>query len=275
MDRDSPCNGVEALLGEIEHRVVSLRARHGFLSGFESELRSATRDKTFAIWNRSVWAMVLDHRDMLISDLASLARATYGEDGLLGRLQAFASRFHRRRESAGDEPRFSGKMLDALHSNAFTRLFPACVHRHATASDFDGLASRYFDLARPITAAVAANRARGLDGPGNASMLHLEGIEAFLASTERMLNDLRLISVGSPVGFQEAAEISAHESQLELVDMILHGSLSRAAQLAGRRSRDALHAALHRAHAECPEDSGSLFNDRDAWTRLAERGETG
>jgi len=260
----------------MEQHILGLHSRQRFLAGVDSELRSATRNKRFAIRNRSVWSMILDHREMLVSDLASMARATYGEDGFLGRLQTCAgSLFRRRRGCSPDEPDFSGRMLDALHSNAFTRLFPACVQRHATVSDFDGLESWYFNLARPIASAREPNHAARLETTATSSTLDLTGLEAFIEATERMINDLRLVSLGSTVGFHAGSDVAEHEAQVELVDMVLHGSLARAAQLVGRRSREAHYAALHLSHEQSPAGSESLFNDQDAWTRLAQPGAGG
>lgn len=255
MDQDGPRTDVEVLLGGMEQHILGLHSRHRFLVGFETELRAATRDKCFAVWNLPVWLMILDHRDMLVSDLASFARATYGEDGSLSRLHsAAAACFRRRRMRAEDEPSFSGRMLDALHTSAFIRLFPACAQRHAAASDFDGLASWYFDVARPMLIVRDPNRSEALERTGSADKLNLAGIAAFIDTSERMINDLRHVSLGNTVGFLAEASQGEHEAQTELVDMLLHGSLARASQLAGNRSRDALYSALHLAHEKLPED---------------------
>ena len=135
------------LIEPYEWNLLALARRQFLIEAFTGDLDRITRGKLFRFRNHSVWLMLLDTRDMLVIQLASLAKGVMDPGGLVNQLQQHhAADLPRTLPPAGpsriDEPEWVTKSVrgrrEREHAECFDRLFPAAV-ACPTGSDFEDL----------------------------------------------------------------------------------------------------------------------------------------
>ncbi len=267
---------------EIKRRLHVQRA-------FVDELTRVTRGKYFHIRNDIVWNAMIDVRAMLVTDLYSFTVAMrHGMkplDPSAGKSREFMAKrglFIEIRDHhcanltrtyvapAGQDSYLTGTYTRS-RAERFDRLFPKCTTGSPTPADIDALCEEFRVKMVPLGKDRNKNRAHAHEGSfGQAKTLSNPELDDLFDYVERMLEDLSLVSESSSFGRQDMNDADSKETSVDLVDLILFGSLSEVTRLTttAKRTRDQLYARLHEIDDNPPplepgeEHRQIRFNDR-------------
>jgi hypothetical protein len=242
-----------------------LRTRDHFIAAFVAELDRVTRGKAFEILNDAVWKMLLDHRDAMVTHLASLAKSMYSPGGLFSVVMAHCLHALPRRRAWGLDRHDAHLQAayDDAHKAAFERLFPASSTRTPKPVDLEALKDRFFALTRPVVADRDANRAHPFEEERGriTKMLGFGEIANVFDGMQEILNDFRLVSSGSTFGYHDMNSVGSKDAATDVVDLILNGTVARTKWQMQSLDRDAYYDRLHELHEGL--DTDKLFNSAE------------
>jgi len=257
---------MDKILERFDDNLLSVKRRHYVLVAFQEEIERVSRGKKFWIWNDVAWLAMLDMRDVLVIHLSSWTESVFQRGGLFGQiraghLDAFPAKrnWADERETDDDELR---RIHDENHVAAYRRLFPASTGRKPQGPDVDVLRERFMRMTKRVRDDRNRNRAHPYERmkQAKADMLDFQELGALFDEVERMLNDLRLLSLHSMMEYTEVNATDSGSVAQDMVDMVLCGTSLQIEMARGERRRDQFYGRLHAAHDAAP--TSDLFNDK-------------
>ncbi len=260
------CSNMDKILARYDRDLLEVKRRHFVLTAFQEELERVSMSKKFWIWNDVAWLAVLDMRDVLVIHVSSWTEGVFQKGGLFGQIRAgHLNAFPAKRNWADDREAADGELRrihDENHANAYRRLFPASTGARPNGPDVDALRERFIKMTQRVRDDRNRNRAHPYERmkQAKADMLDFQELGALFDEVERMLNDLRLLSIHSMMEYTEVNATDSDSVARDLVDMVLCGTSVQIEMAGGERRRDEFYEEMHAAHEA--EPTPDLFNDK-------------
>lgn len=275
---------LQGLLWKRYVKALEIKRRLHVVHPFVEELTRVTRGKRFRFRNDIVWRAMLDVRDKLVIDLCSLTvEMRHGMKPLdRDAQQEYRGRFKRKRGlfielrdhhlasltrtyvPHPDDDEYEIEHHTEGKAEIFARLFPNCTTESPSAADIEDLCERFRLKMVPLKDDRNKNRAHALeDTPEPDKMLWVPDLNALFEYLEDLLEDLSMLSAGPSFGGDNMNRADCTETVVDMVDMILLGSISEVTRLTTTRTRDELYARLHEIDDALQGEREKLhFNDR-------------
>lgn len=264
-------------------KALHIKRRLPVVHAFADELTRVTRGKPYRFRNDIVWRAMLDVRDKLVIDLYSLtvemrhgikarypdARVSKTKRGLFIELRDHhLASLTRTYVPHPDDDGFEIKHHTEGKAETFARLFPNCTAESPGVADVEDLCEEFRLKMVPLGDDRNKNRAHALEGDaGTAKMLWVPEFADCFDYTEKLLEDLSLLSAGACFGRTNMNNADCKETSADMVDMILLGNISDVRRLTATRTRDELYTRLHEIDDAAQADETDKhdkhhFNDR-------------
>jgi hypothetical protein len=264
-------------------RALDIKRRLHVQRAFLDELTRVTRGKRFHIRNDIVWNAMVDVRHQLVTDLYSLtvemrhgikarypnAKVSKTKRGLFIEIRDHhLASLTRTYVPHPDDDQDEIARYTKTKAEMFARLFPNCTTDSPSAAEIEDLCETFRLRMVPLGDDRNKNRAHAQEGDfGQAKMLSNFELEALFDYTEKLLEDLSLVSALSSFARQNMNHADCKETSADMVDLILFEHISDVRRLTATRTRDELYARLHEiddaAQADETDEHEKLhFNDR-------------
>lgn len=252
------------ILWERFMKVLGIKRRLPVVHSFNEELKRVTRGKRFRFRNDIVWNAMLDVRDKLVIDLCSLtvemrhgmkplnpkarvSRSFMSKRGLFIEIRDHhLASLTRTYVPHPDDDEYEIDLHTEGKARTFARLFPQCTGESPSAVDVEKLCESFRVEMLPLQDDRNKNRAHALEGDaGTVAMLWVPELQRLFDYTEKLLEDLSLLSAGSSFGRTNMNHADCDETSADIVDLILLGNISDIRRLTAGRTRDELYARIH------------------------------
>ena len=227
------------LIKEYENNFTIVKKRFYYLENILEELEKTTEGHRFDIRGDVVYQMLRDSYNMLIIDLASIARGMIRKKGFFRQLPShipelplptkklIAQSYH---ATYGHQDPIAESIILNNCLDSFNRLFPKCIQdkrKKPDHRDLVDLKDRFHIICEAIIKDRDRNRAHRYELPEQAKesvkLLSILDLDAKFEKIEELMNDLRMVCSHTSFGSSDVNFSNSKRTAQSIVDMVLIG----------------------------------------------------
>lgn len=233
------------LINRAQTQLLAVERRYHAFAPVAQELERVTRGRRFDIRNDIVWRLVLDHRDMLVIDLASWARGMYGTGGFFGTFGAHHLNVLRRPAPPAVDAGELTRAVAREQQRLFDQWFVGAPAGRVDGACWEALRAQFARRFQPVVDDRSHNRAHKFEGrTSTTAMLGLVALRAAFDYAAQPLNLLRVLTRGDILDMGDMNAAPTTETARDLVDQILLGSVDEVTRARRAPDREAFYGAV-------------------------------